>query len=204
MLKQLSVIAIALLATQANAAVNQPFVTLGFGQSSYSEVSDFCANELLVSVNCDDKDTAFRIGAGVAISPMYAVELTYMNHGEVGGAYAEPGFDAKIDLEAETFALQASVQTSIAPQINVYGKAGLALTKASVSYQENDVFFGSFSETDDNDTTGLILSIGAQYEVMPNLMADIQFDFLPDAIEYKDANFESDITTISAGLKYQF
>ncbi len=135
---------------------------------------------------------------------MYAVELTYMNHGEVGGAYAEPGFNAKIDLEAETFALQVSAQTSVAPQVSVYGKAGLALTKASVSYQENDIFFGSFGETDDNDTTGLILSIGAQYAVMPNLMANLQVDFLPDAIEYKDANFESDITTISAGLKYQF
>ncbi|MFZ3192040.1 MAG: porin family protein [Moraxellaceae bacterium] len=198
MLKQLSVIAIALLATQANAAVGQPFVTLGFGQSTYS---DACED---VGGNCDDKDTAFRVGAGVEFAPMYSAELTYLNHGEATDKSSGFGLFDNYALEAETFALQVGATVNVAPQFNLYGKAGIALTKAEASNNYGAINGVQFTDSVDEDTTGAILSIGAQFAVMPNLMADIQFDFLPDAIEFKDAEFESDITTISAGFKYQF
>ncbi len=202
MLKQLSVIAIALLATQANAAVGQPFVTFGFGQSSYS---DGC--EVVVG-DCDDKDTAFRIGAGVEFAPMYAVELTYLNHGEATDNLSEvvSGVNAfdNYSIEAETFALQVGATVNVAPQFNVYGKAGVALTKAEGVNSYGIVNGIQFADRTDDDTTGAILSIGAQYAVMPNLMLDLQLDHLPKAIDLKEVEFESDLTTISAGLKYQF
>jgi len=202
MLKQLSVIAIALLATQAHAAVGQPFVTLGLGQSSYS---DGC--EVVVG-DCDDKDTAFRVGAGVEFAPMYSAELTYLNHGESTDNFSEVVFGVNAfdnySIEAETFALQVGATMNVAPQFNVYGKAGIALTKAEASNNYGIVGGTQFTDRTDDDTTGAILSIGAQYAVMPNLMLDIQVDHLPKAIDLKEIEFESDLTTISAGLKYQF
>jgi|GEM_PF-4914848 len=200
MLKQLSVIAIALLATQANAAVGQPFVTLGFGQSSYS---DACEE---VVGSCDDKDTAFRIGAGVEFAPMYTAEFTYLNHGEATDKASAFGEFDNYTLKAETFAFQVGATVNVAPQFNLYGKAGLAFTKAEAENDYNLPSFGLGRGTDrtDDDATGVILSIGAQYAVMPNLMLDVQVDHLPNAIDLKEIEFESDITTISLGLKYQF
>lgn len=198
MLKQLSVIAIALLATQTHAAVGQPFVTLGFGQSSYS---DGC--EVVVG-DCDDKDTAFRVGAGVEFAPMYTAELTYLNHGEATDKFSGSGLFDNYTLEAETFALQVGATVSVAPQFNLYGKAGIALTKAEASNNYGVINGVQFTDSVDEDTTGAILSIGAQYAVMPNLMLDVQVDHLPKAIDLKEIEFESDLTTISVGARYQF
>lgn len=198
MLKQLSVIAIALLATQANAAVGQPFVTFGFGQSSYSDACEVAVGD------CDDKDTAFRIGAGVEFAPMYSAELTYLNHGEAIDKSSGFGLFDNYALEAETFALQVGATVNVAPQFNLYGKAGIALTKAEASNNYGAINGIQFTDRFDEDTTGAILSIGAQYAVMPNLMADLQVDYLPNAIDIKDIEFESDITTISLGVKYLF
>ena len=201
MLKQLSVIAIALLATQANAAVGQPFVTFGFGQSSYSDACEVAVGD------CDDKDTAFRIGAGVEFAPMYAVELTYLNHGEAADQFSTVGYAESYTLKADTIALQGSAFVNVAPQFNVYGKAGIALTQADVDYSERGFAFGvgyQLTESRSSDTTGLIVSVGAQYALMPNLMADIQVDYLPSAVDFEEFNFDSNITTISVGAKYQF
>lgn len=199
MLKQLSVIGIALLATQANAATaSQPFITFGLGQSSYS---DACKDPV---GNCDDKDTAFRIGTGVALSPMYAVEFTYLNHGESTDTFSGfSGFD-NYSLKADTFALQMSANTNVAPQVNLYGKAGIAVTQTEGENTYDLPFFGKGRDSVDDYSTGLILSIGTQYALMPNLMADVQIDYLPNAIDIKDIDFESDITMISLGVKYQF
>jgi opacity protein-like surface antigen len=201
MLKQLSIVALALLATHATAATaNQPFVTLGIGQSSYSDV----CKDLQDVDTCDDKDTAFRIGAGIELSPMYAVELTYLNHGEGTVKYSDSDGFGHGSLEAETFAVQMSANATVAPQFNIYGKAGIALTTSKATDTYNFIGVGQFTDSTKDDSTNLIVTIGAQYELMPNLMADVQFDYLPNAIDLKDFEFESDISTFSLGLKYQF
>ena len=173
-------------------------MTFGFGQSSYSDACEVAVGD------CDDKDTAFRIGAGMALSPMYAAEFTYLNHGEATDNFSGLGGFDNYSLEADTLAFQMSANAAIAPQLNVYGKAGLAFTQATAENTYNLPFFGQGTDSFDDDSTGLILSLGAQYAVMPNLMLDIQVDHLPDAIDIKEIEFESDITTISLGVKYQF
>ena len=206
MLKQLSIITIALLATHAHSAISQPFMTAGAGQSNFISANDFCKKRPQLS--CEDTDSAFRIGAGVGLWPMYAAEFTYLNHGEASAKFS--GIVNKLNqfntyvINAESFALQLSGTANVAAQFSVYGKAGIAFTKADASTHSGIVSGGQTTKTEDNHAFGGILTVGAQYAVLPNIMLELQADYLPNAINLKEVEFESGLTQISAGLKYQF
>ncbi|MFA9204713.1 MAG: outer membrane beta-barrel protein [Flavobacteriales bacterium] len=205
MLKQLSIIAITLLATHAHSALSQPFVTFGSGQSNYISADDFCKKRPQLS--CEDTDSAFRISAGVGLWPMYAAEFTYLNHGEASakGVVDRTNQVENYIINAESFALQLSGTANVIAQLSVYGKAGIALTKADASYHAAGIINGiQITKNEDSHAFGGILTVGAQYAVLPNIMLELQADYLPNAINLKEIEFKTGLTQVSAGLKYQF
>lgn len=211
MLKKLSVLAIALFATQSYAAtVNQFFVDIGAGQS---KVADYCEpieqlKSLGAQAECEDKDTFIRIGAGVMLSPNLSAEVSYLELGEVqtNAAVANIGF-SNDRIKAQTVALQLGAYAPIAPELTVYGKLGAAYTNIQAEYayrvrnvNTNITEFG-MGDIDESEFEAIV-SAGASYNVMPNVGVNIQLDYIPNI--GTEETGEADITAISAGLKYQF
>ncbi len=210
MLKQLSVIAIALLATQANAAVGKPFVDVGFGQATFQDacetntISDFDTAARLDS--CDDKDTFFRLGAGVMLDPTFSAEMSYLNFGEA--TLTGRGFNRDIgrfifngSIEAQALALQLGAYAPLASNFNIYGKLGFAYTDIDLNVDANSVGQAGTASISDSDLEAIITA-GAAYTLMPNVGVNFQVDFIPKA--GTEETGESDLTAISLGLKYQF
>jgi len=200
MLKQLSVIAIALLATQANAAVGKPFVDVGFGQATFKDAcseGDFFGG----AVSCDDKDTFFRVGAGVMIDPTFSAEVSYHDFGEA--IYTEKSSLAKVDanIQAQAVALQVGAYAPIAQNLNVYGKLGVAFAKLEVQASGNGIGGSAVLSADDSEFEAIVTA-GASYNVMPNVGVNFQVDYVPNV--GTDETGEEDLTAISVGLKYQF
>jgi len=196
MLKQLSVIAIALLATQANAAIGKPFVDVGLGQATFK---DACSGGSLFGgvVSCEDKDTFFRVGAGVMIDPTFSAEASYHDFGEA--VYTEKSSSAKVDAntQAQALALQVGAYAPIAQNLNVYGKLGVAFAKLEFASIAKDPLGTVIISSDDYEVEAIVTA-GASYNVLPNIGLNVQLDYVPNV------GTEEDLTAISAGLKYQF
>lgn len=200
MLKQLSVIAIALLATQANAAVSQPFVDVGFGQATFK---DACSEGSFFGgvVSCDDKDTFFRLGAGVMIDPTFSAEVSYVNFGEATYEERATLGNVKATIESQAVALQLGAYAPVAQNLNVYGKLGFAFAKLEVAAIANGPLGTGVSSSDDSEIEAMVTA-GASYNVMPNVGVNFQVDYVPNV--GTDDTGEEDLTAISVGLKYQF
>ncbi|MEC7118550.1 MAG: outer membrane beta-barrel protein [Pseudomonadota bacterium] len=199
MLKQLSAIAIALLATQAHAAANQPFVDIGLGQASLKE---FCDEVIFGgTISCDDKDTFFRVGAGVMLNQTFSAEVSYLNFGEATYEERAGIRSATASVESQAVALQIGTYAPIAQSLNVYGKLGIAYADFdvnAVARGPNGVVNLSSSDSE----LEAIVTAGASYNFMPNIGVNVQLDYLPN-VGTEDSG-EDDITAFSLGLKYQF
>lgn len=198
----MSVIAIALLATQAHAATaGKPFVEVGFGQSSASELCD--GTLFGGSVECDDKDTFLRIGAGIMISPTLSAEVGFMDFGkftytEVSRAQLR-AFAVEAELQAVT--LQLGGYAPINEKLNLFGKLGVAFTQFDIEAGRVDGLFIQEATFDESDVEA-IATVGASYNFMPNAGINLQLDYVPNV--GSDDTGEEDVFAISAGLKYQF
>jgi opacity protein-like surface antigen len=67
-----------------------------------------------------------------------------------------------------------------------------------------DLGFVSGHDSIDSSEAGLIVSAGASFELMPNLNAQFQLDYLPKAIKSDEVDFDTDIQSYSVGLQFKF
>lgn len=201
MLKQLSVIAIALLATQAHAAVaSKPFVEFGFGQSSYSEA---CSETSVFGGNstCDDKDSFVRLGAGIMITPTLSAEVSYLNFGEATYQESDSSTRVNVAIETQALAFQVGAYAPLTESVNVYGKLGFAYAQLKVNASGTDPG-GSVILSSDESELEVVATAGASYNFMPNLGLNLQLDYIP-GVGSEDSG-EEDVLAVSVGLKYQF
>lgn len=176
--------------------VNQPFVTIGAGQATYK---DSCNG---YEASCDDSDSAFRIGAGFNLTPELTVELTYMDFGDTSISGGDLYYEESGKASVSSLALQVGSAVTIAPQVQVFGKIGAAFNKSELSYHYADAF-ENINISDDDTNVGFIMTAGGSYNIMPNLAATAQIDYLPSAFEFDDTD-SLDVYSWSLGLKYQF
>ncbi len=198
-MKYITLMGILMTTTSAFAAPKplQPYVTIGIGESQFKDACDDRIG------TCKDSDTTFRLGIGLPLQRHLAVELNYFNHGEASDERHALASSAKYSAEAQTFAIQLAAKAPINNMMNLYGKLGVANTKATLVHSMTFEPVTT-SATEDSSETGLMLSTGVDLKMTPRVSAQLQIDYLPDAIKSEATDFNTDLQSYSIGLKFKF
>jgi OmpA-OmpF porin, OOP family len=140
-------------------------------------------------VNCDDKDTAWRILGGYQINRNFAVELGFHQLGDASASI--PG--ARIDFEANAIELVGLGALPLGNNFALYGKAGLfrGETKAT----------GFIDAKETN--TDLTFGFGAQYNFNPRFGIRAEWQRYTNLGDEATIG-ESDVDVLSLGLVVRF
>lgn len=136
----------------------------------------------------DEKDTAFKIGAGVQLNSYVGVEFQYSDLGEVRASNAV----AEASAATEGYGVNL-VGTLPLDRFSLFGKVGYHKLDTDVSLR---VFDDSATGTDDEWAKSY--GLGASFAFTPTLAAVAEYE------KYRDVANEFDIELVSAGLRYNF
>jgi OOP family OmpA-OmpF porin len=155
-----------------------------FGISTGSTAADFCSQFAGIGLtSCDDKDTGFKFFGGARVNPNLALELGWVDLGEVTAT--GPGGTARIAVDG----LQFSV-LGIAPvneRFHLFGKFGLYLWDASVAAP-------GLALTEDG--TDIVFGFGLGWSMTDHVQLRAEWEkFDVDGV---------DIDMLSVGLQYNF
>jgi OmpA-OmpF porin, OOP family len=163
------------------------------GSIGQTDVKDGCTGLNVPGVSCDDEDTSWKIFGGYQFNRNFALELGYVDLGEVKAS--GPGGTATI--EATAFELVGVGMLPLANNFSLYGKIGLYRAETEVSV---NTFLLVASEDESN--TDLTFGIGAQFDVSK------QFAIRAEWQRYQDVGGgdigESDVDVISVGALFRF
>lgn len=189
--KTLAALAVAGLPMMAHAAGWYGTVSAGQSRTSKDLVQNresTIVNATNIQTEFDDKDNAFRIGAGFRFNEVLAIELNYADLGRHSTfttmLAGDPAAFASIALEREIsgFGADLVVFAPLNPRFSIYGRVGAfrSRLKASAALSGNIVFTnGDPSETSRSttqDETVLRYGIGAAWEMWRNGSLHIEWE----------------------------
>lgn len=161
------------------------------GQSAYRKS---CDN---IPVDCDDKDTGWKLLAGYQFHKNIAVEAGYFDLGKASASGLVGGLPVSADARVRGFELVGVGILPITNVLSVYGKAGLARSRSTSS-----AFAAGVAASAKETTTDFTFGVGGQYLITPHLAARLEwqrYDGVGGDVTGKD-----DIDLFSAGLLYRF
>lgn len=158
--------------------------------------SDIC-NDAFFAGTCHDSDNSWKVYGGARINPMLGFEATYARYGEAGKSGVTAGGQS-VALSNELTSLNATGvgYMPVAPQLELLGKAGLAFWK-----RDSSKTVGTTTESSKDNGASPLIGLGAQYQIQNNLHLRGEWEHVFDAGD--DAEFETDINSISVGLMFQ-
>ena len=233
-----SIVAIA--ANSAMAESGNWYIGAGAGMSSYKDwlsQEDITAfkNEFRVvdlgfvnfdgaeSSDSEDKASGFKLFGGYAFNENIAVELSYIDMGEVDANSSSSGtfFDsagnptvgdlfATAKASVDAFTLDANLSYPIASFAALFVKAGVYTADAELELSAGgSVSAGSVNDSRTESSTGLHYGIGANFKVTDAVGLRAEWERLDnvevDRLDNVGAgDGESDVDLISAALIYTF
>lgn len=161
------------------------------GQATVDELCDGVGG---AGVSCEDSDTSFKILGGMQVSPNFAVEVGWINFGEV--SVTGPG--GSIIAESTAFEIVGVGILPVAERFSVYGKLGLYRAETEAAVNVPAVFVGNLDESNNDLTFGF----GVRFDVSR------QFTVRAEWQRYADVGGgdigEGDIDVISLGALVRF
>lgn len=156
--------------------------------------------DLGLSTSADEKDTAFKVGAGVQLNQYVGVEFQYVDLGDftVDASAAGAG-SAKATFS--TSGLGANlVGTLPMGALKLYGKVGYNKleTEGKVSAGGSTIFR---DEEKENITS---FALGASYALTPQFELGLEFERYQDLGSDDTTGGEEDADFVSLGLRYNF
>ena len=148
----------------------------------------------------DEKDTAFKIGAGIQLNRHIAVEFQYTDLGspEYKGSLSD-GFDtvtAKVTGNTDGYGMNL-VGSLPFDRFKLFGKVGYHKLETEASVKISDgVDSLKMSETEKEWVTSF--GVGASYAFTPQVELAAEFE------RYQDVADEYDVDMASIGLRYNF
>jgi OOP family OmpA-OmpF porin len=145
-------------------------------------------------VDCDDKDTSWRILGGYQLNRNFSIELGFHQFGDASAS--APG--ERVDFEANAFELVGVGYLPMGSNFGLYGKAGFyrGETKAS----GNTIAFGPIDVKETN--TDFTFGLGLQYSFSPQLSIRGEWQRYADV---GGGDIEaSDVDVMSVGLVVRF
>lgn len=163
------------------------------GHIGQASVKEFCDGVGGTGVSCEDSDTAWKALVGYQFNRNFAVELGYIDLGEVDAR----GPGGTVSAEATAFELVAVGSLPVADRFSVYGKLGLF--RGETDARVNTVLRNlSLSETN----TDLTFGFGARFDVSRNFAVRAEWQRYSD-VGGGDIG-ESDVDVISIGALFRF
>ena len=233
--KTVNLLVASIVAIAANSAIAGPgswYIGAGAGVSSYKDwlsqeditafKNDFRTNDLgfvnfsgSESAESEDKASAFKLFGGYSFNEYIAVELSYIDMGEVDANSSSSGtfFDAADnpvdgDLFAtarasvDAFTLDANLSYPVASFAALFVKAGVYAADAELeSSAGGSITTESINESRTDSSTGLHFGIGANFWVTDAIGLRAEWERL-DSVEADGG--ESDVDLVSAALIYSF
>lgn len=232
--KTLTLFAASIVAISANPAIAESgnwYIGAGAGMSSYKDwvsaddirafknefgsslgIVNFSGSE---SADSEDKATGLKVFAGYSFNENIAVELSYIDMGEVDASSSSSGtfFDAannSVDgnlyasatASVDAFTLDACLSYPIASFAALFVKGGVyaADTKLDLS-AGSSISTDTINESTTDNSTGLHVGAGANFKVTDAIGLRVEWERLDNV---KANGGESDVDLISGALIYNF
>ena len=141
---------------------------------------------------CDDKDTNWNIFAGYQFHPNVAVELGYVDLGEVTASGAIGGTPVNVSADANGLELVGVASYPFATNFSLYGKAGVFLWDSDGSGRVGGAAFGAGD--DGTDFTG---GLGVQYRASRNIATRLGWQHYNDVAG-------ADVNVLRVSVHYTF
>lgn len=155
----------------------------------------------------DEKDSAFKIGAGIQLNQHVAVEFQYLDLGKLSykaqGVNTFDGTTASLKGSAATDGFGANlVGTLPFDRFKLFGKVGYhkLKTKGKLSVDIAVPEVGTFAVSESESTTEWVTSygLGASYAFTQTVELVAEYE------RYQDVADEYDVNFASVGLRYNF
>jgi OOP family OmpA-OmpF porin len=232
--KTVKLLVASIVAIAANSAIAGPgnwYIGAGAGMSSYQDwlsQEDITAikNEFQTglgyvqfngaeSSDSEDRTSGFKLFGGFAFNENIAVELSYIDMGEVDAKSSSSGtfFDsadnpvdgdlfAKARASVDAFTLDANLSYPVASFAALFVKAGVYAADAELeSSAGGSITTESINESRTDSSTGLHFGVGASFMVTDAIGLRAEWERL-DNVEANGG--ESDVDLVSAALIYSF
>jgi len=143
------------------------------------------------TTSCDTSDTGYKFYGGYKFTPMFALEASYTDFGQVSARVGA----ASGSYSATSFSVGGAVFFPLAPKLTGVARLGISSSDAEASLS-----LGSFSAADSESHTNPYFGFGLGYALTPKLSLNGSFDYA--RIKY---NGDSSATTLlGIGLSYAF
>jgi OOP family OmpA-OmpF porin len=169
-----------------------------------------------ISASTDDSDTGWKIFGGYQFHPNFAVEMAYMDLGEVtakgrasgnffcGGYCFTGSYDVNAKTEASALIFDGIAKTDLAPWMSVFGKLGVYQAKVEQKVKLSitdgiDSIGGSDSRDDSN--TGLHFGVGADFPITQSVALRAEWERL-SKVKSDESESDVDLLSVSAILKF--
>ena len=147
----------------------------------------------------DDKDTAFKIGAGIQLNRHVAIEFQYIDLGSPEYKGTVTGFiDGTLKVSGDTDGFGMNLVGSLPfDRFKLFGKVGYHKLETEATAKITDgVFTDKIKDSEKEWVTSY--GIGASYAFTPQVELAAEFE------RYQDVADEYDVDMASIGLRYNF
>ncbi len=163
------------------------------GHVGQSKAESTCDGVSGTGITCDDTSTAWRVLVGYQLHPNVAVELGYVDLGEVKAT----GPGGRITASATAFDLSAIGSVNVWKGLSPYVRLGVYRAKV-----EQDINTVTFVDSSSETNTGVVYGLGLRYDVTRRLAVRAEWQ------KYNEVGGstvgEDDITVISLGVLFKF
>jgi OOP family OmpA-OmpF porin len=185
-----------LFATVLGAALVVPFAAQaagayvggGFGQSAY-DVDDAGMS----TTSRDEKGSGFKLYGGYEFDKNWGVEVGYADLGKMKNVYNVMGTNVTVTAKSYSLYVAGTGTLPLNDQFSLLGKLGLATNHTSVEGSA-----GGFSASDSGSKSGMMVGVGAAYNVTKNVAVTLEYEHFGKVAEDTKAQMWT------LGARYKF
>jgi OOP family OmpA-OmpF porin len=180
---------------------------VGVSQGKFKS-SDFSLDDSEIHESDSESDTAYKLIVGYKFNKNFAVEGGYTNLGKFDYKYTGTGSLAgdtgKVKYDADAWHVSAVGILPFAERFSLFGKLGIAATKAKNHYDVNAPALGLVeSGSESKSRTNLLVGVGLGYDVSKNINVRTEYE------DYGRLGNSNDTGRVRAsvwslGMNYQF
>lgn len=146
-------------------------------------------------LSANDDERGYKLYGGYHFNENFGVELGYSHLGKLSGADGSDLLNDNAEYEGQSVYLAAIGTMPLTESFSVFGKAGLARNRVTITFIDNDA-------REETNKSSLLLGLGAAYHFNPQV--SVVFEY-----EHYGKMYDDDIVTVKAdmlslGVRYQF
>lgn len=189
-----TVVALCSASALSQAQEAQPYLFASLGQSDADlSTGDVVPSGLGLNSSMDNKDTAWKIGAGLKLNQYFAFEAEYVDLGEVSFRATDGNNNLGFNAGTEGYGLNG-VLTMPLDSFSLFAKLGYHRLETDFDLSVNGFDVISDSQTEWVTSFG----VGGGYNLGERVTLVAEFE------RYRDVGDEYDVDLLSAGIRYNF